>query len=463
MDQNALTSLGVACEWVWGNQARTAVFAQAYGMGRTMIFRFTGVAVPTSLGSQIVNCFFDKDVTRQETLADTATLRNLLWSAIALMWRDCVGHPLANEPDTIVYFINSTWTVDSEPLYHRKYLRELSNFTGPSPDQTKRIPFTCLARLQQLGGRGCATLVHIRGQPEQKWVFKGVDFRVFLFTHESGTFPEEVDGFENSVSLLSRMPRHPNILAPPRMLTTLHFLDSECVCGALYPFYRNGSLADFITKQQGIRIPLLKKAHWCRQMASALAHTHNKANTFHMDVQPSNFLLDSNSNLVLIDWEQNNATVMTAAPEIDGTWDAEETQQRGANGIIFTTIEYTKYTGPRRCNMREPPLGNKGWNVWNSFLVWQKESPLASELAEVFSLGRTMWMLLTQCDAKPFSNVESTLDIMEDWSTSNDIPESWKNLVDRCLECDPTSRPVFNVVEAFWEGQIHQLTETGYA
>ena len=45
------------------------------------------------------------------------------------------------------------------------------------------------------------------------------------------------------------------------------------------------------------------------QMAAAVEHTHLVAHTYHMDIKPGNFLLDEDSNLVLIDWEQSRAHV----------------------------------------------------------------------------------------------------------------------------------------------------------
>jgi hypothetical protein len=59
-------------------------------------------------------------------------------------------------------------------------------------------------------------------------------------------------------------------------------------------------------------------------MAAAVAHTHFIAHTSHMDLKPGNFLLDADFDLVLIDWEQSDTPVTTAAPEIGGTWDVEE-------------------------------------------------------------------------------------------------------------------------------------------
>jgi serine/threonine protein kinase len=59
-------------------------------------------------------------------------------------------------------------------------------------------------------------------------------------------------------------------------------------------------------------------------MASAIAHTHFTAHKFHMDIKPANFVLDSNQNLILIDWEQSGAPLYTLAPEANGSWDVKE-------------------------------------------------------------------------------------------------------------------------------------------
>jgi serine/threonine protein kinase len=74
-------------------------------------------------------------------------------------------------------------------------------------------------------------------------------------------------------------------------------------------------------------------------MAAAIAHTHFVAHTYHMDIKPGNFLLDADYSLVLIDWEQSDAPITTAAPEIDSTWDVEEIPTEG----LTTTLRYTKY------------------------------------------------------------------------------------------------------------------------
>ncbi|KAF9769892.1 hypothetical protein IL306_012618, partial [Fusarium sp. DS 682] len=80
---------------------------------------------------------------------------------------------------------------------------------------------------------------------------------------------------------------------------------------------------------------------------------------------------------------------------------------------------------------------------------WCSEQPWALELAEVFSLGRSMWMLLRQADMD-FDDIEHPDDLNTDWDGSDDIPTSWKEMVDRCMSRDANERPdLFELVE-FW-------------
>ncbi len=188
-------------------------------------------------------------------------------------------------------------------------------------------------------------------------------------------------------------------------------------------------------------------------MTEALFYTHHVANTYHMDMKPGNFILNDNHDLIHIDWEQTDAPVTTVAPELDGTWDAEEIRQGPSDDPASITVKYTKYKGPERRNMPENTPGDNGWNVWNSLLEWQRSCPRVSELAEVFSLGRTMWMLLRQYKSDDFDDLESTEDIKEDWDACDDIPTTWKEMVHRCLERDLRGRPLLRECQAFWANE----------
>ncbi|KAI9692025.1 MAG: hypothetical protein M1820_009600 [Bogoriella megaspora] len=446
-EQESLLTLGVTGEWIWGNDLETIVFAQASGHQKTSIFRFALAIAqrPESLPARIVNCYHELPVdSASATFPDRASMRMAIWSAIATVWPKYLPSQIS-------------WSIRHDNLFN-EYVDLLLPLNQLSLQQSiDTIEFKKLVRLNPLGGRGCTTLVHKSSDPLSRFVFKGTDFRSYLDHYEDGYIREEVKIFYRSVQLVSNMPRHPNIMAPPETLVTISKSAdaTQYVCGSLYPFYTNGSLDGRIERgnEFGERIPLSCKAHWCYQMAVAIAHTHFVARTYHMDIKPGNFLIDVDGNLVLIDWEQSDTPVTTAAPEIDGTWDVEEVPAQGSNN----TLRYTKYNGPERRNMPENTPGNNGWNVWNVFPEWSKQCPKALELAEVFSLGRCMWMVLRQPDMAAFDGITSTEEVVEDWDSSEDIPARWKQVVQDCLKHDPNERIGLHDLVNSWDNARHEI------
>lgn len=470
-EQDTLRALGVWGEWIWGNDMETIVFAQAFGCGKTLIFRFAldSNQRSQSLTTRIVNCYHDLTVhSMSATFPNRVSMRVAIWSAIATVWAECSEQPTTDEPDVIIDLKDIgltdgpsfvTWSIHHDDLFNHFVDLSLppSQLSVKQPMDT--VDFKCLIRLNQLGGRGCTTLVHTASDPMSLLVFKGIDFRTFLNDYESGHIQEEVKIYYRSTKLVGNMPRHLNVMTPAQTFVTICKPgdDRPVVCGSLHPFLPNGTLASHIEKnnKSGERIPLSRKALWCYQMAAAIAHTHFVAHTYHMDIKPGNFMLDADFHLVLIDWEQSDAPVTTAAPEVDGTWDVEEAPAEDTT----TTLRYTKYTGPERRNMPETTPGGNGWNVWNAFPVWSEQCPKALELAEVFSLGRCMWMLLRQPDMDAFEDITSTEDVVEDWGSSEDIPVHWRHVVEGCLKHSPTERMGLSELLTFWDGARRELNE----
>ncbi|KAK1250107.1 hypothetical protein MKX08_010110, partial [Trichoderma sp. CBMAI-0020] len=174
--------------------------------------------------------------------------------------------------------------------------------------------------------------------------------------------------------------------------------------------------------------------------------------TYHMDIKPGNFILDNQENLVLIDWEQNGAPATTLAPEADGTWDVEEQDSKDSGSM---KLVYTKYTGPERRNMPEGS-GQESFNVWNVFPEWQVSCPKALELAEVFALGRIMWMLLSQT-ASNFDEVEHPDDVQVTWTGNTNLPSCWVEIVENCMNVDPNNRPSLENLTGFWGREAYSF------
>ncbi|KAF3922411.1 hypothetical protein AA313_de0204638 [Arthrobotrys entomopaga] len=193
-------------------------------------------------------------------------------------------------------------------------------------------------------------------------------------------------------------------------------------------------------------------------MAAAMLHTHRVAKTYHKDLKPGNFVADNHDNLILCDWEQQDANPITIAPEADGTWDVSIGDLPVAPSGR-PQLSYSKYNGPPRRNMDENVLGDAPWHSWNVFSLWTLEQPWALELAEVFSLGRTMWELLRQPDSD-FEDIKHPDDLVTDWDESENIPSAWKQMIDRCMSRDPNRRPDFSELSEFWVGEWNALRTT---
>ena len=394
---------------IWGDHSESQVFAQAQNEGMSVIFRFSlNLKRPESVPSRIVTCFHDlpADDTCQ-TSPDRASMREALYPLIRGVWDQCLGHPSVAAPDVTVEIYedaeqHNQWRISHEGVYNQ-YVElllpvcNLSQYGNFKFNVQNTVDYSHLAQIRHLGGRGRTVVVRSSPGSEALYVFKGVDFGTFL--ESRADFQHQKDICYHEIQTISSLPEHPNTIPPPNTFVTVRKIGNDqqaFVCGALYPFMERGTLDDQIqnSKATGARLPLINKAAWCFQMASAIAHTHFTAHTFHMDIKPANFLLNSRKDLILIDWEQSGAALYTLAPEADGSWDVKEARSgpahQGGPDSAEPKLVYEKYCGPDRENLA---WGRPKWNV---FPHWRDFYPKALEAAEVFSLGRTMWMLLEQ-------------------------------------------------------------------
>ncbi|KAL8724400.1 MAG: hypothetical protein Q9166_007971 [cf. Caloplaca sp. 2 TL-2023] len=386
-------------------------------------------------------------------------MREALYSSIREVWVQCSRHPSVTAPDITVQIYQDAqrhiqWRISHESLYNQ-YVASLSSVGNLlrcgevklQPYST--VDYSTLIPIRQLGGRGRTAVVR---SSDTLYVFKGVEFGSFLEVSPT-EFELLRDVCYHEIRTISSLPPHPNIIPPPNTFVTVRKIDDDrqaFVCGTLYPFMSHGTLDDQIenAKATGGRLPSIHKATWCFQMASAIAHAHFTAHTFHMDIKPANLVLDADRNLMVVDWEQSGAALYTLAPEADGSWDVKEvtyaSSSPGTAELAAPRLVYERYHGPYRENLA---WGRPKWNVFPS---WRDTCPRALEAAEVYSLGRTMWMLL---DEVTQSEVEDCDEIVVSWSDSaDDIPEDWKNVVDRCLHPDPNERVRLGELVDFWKG-----------
>jgi serine/threonine protein kinase len=429
-------------------------------MDLCLIFRFTlNNKFPQSPPSRIVTCYHGLPVNDvNETFSDRASMRKALYSSIRRVWPQCILHPSITAVDATVEIYEDTerqdqWRVSHESVY-KLYIESLLPMSRlfaceeVKPKVYDSVDYSSLIQIRHLGGRGSTTVVRRSLSSDSLYIFKGVDFRVFL--ESRADFRHRRDICYHEIRTICALPGHPNIIPPPSVFVTAKRVEDQrqvFVCGTLYPFMEHGTLDDQVEKSKttGTRLGLIDKAVWCFQMASAISHAHFTAHTFHMDIKPANFILDPNKDLVLIDWEQSGAPLYTLAPEADGSWDVEELAESSLyEGPDFAApkLLYKKYHGPPRENLA---WGRPKWNV---FPIWRDHCPRALEAAEVFSLGRTMWMLLQQVAQ---SEVEDLDEVVLYWNEeASDIPDDWKVVISSCLDPDPNRRIRLSELVRFW-------------
>lgn len=184
----------------------------------------------------------------------------------------------------------------------------------------------------QLGGRGWTTVTRFKEQKDGgSYVYKGLSLRLFL---EGDTvYKSERDTFYRELGVVCSLPSHPNILrAPPSLVTTgppqsANYGIAEkyrLICGTLYPFFERQSLQEVMSRSNENHSSLLltAKAKWACQISTAMAIAHSSGQ-YHMDLKPSNMLLNNEDDVIIIDWEQCGASPFFFAPEADGSWDVE--------------------------------------------------------------------------------------------------------------------------------------------
>lgn len=309
--------------------------------------------------------------------------------------------PQLQRRDTVVALATDdadrvSWSAMPDPAYP-SYYRAMKAWQArlPSLDISKTVIFSTLRQCVVLGGHSSTIKARLEASGDV-FVFKGIDLACYLQNHDEDDEADETsfmfDSWAMELAALSRLPSHPDVQLPPSIFVTIpadpaahNPNDQNVICGHLTPSIAGGDLSSPI--EAGTPTALSRKAKWCYQMSSAIkpAHAHGE---YHKDIKPANMLITDNDNLLLIDLEQTLAPALTIAPEADGTWDVEINH---SNSIppARSTLRYIKYTGPPRRN-NPTGFGINPWAVWNVFPIWQKECPLALELAEVFSLGRTM-------------------------------------------------------------------------
>lgn len=327
---------------IWCGERGYEVFADACNNGLRILFRFSiDPSLRRSVQSRIGTCYHElpvKDVA--ETFPDIGPAREAISSSIAKVWDACSEHPSIKLPDVVVEIYEDAdhqcqWSISHMSVFEDyieqlRPLHQVLNEEIPldAYETFDTVDIPSLEYHNTLGGRGDTILVNLIPDPDSLLVFKGLDFVKYL--QDPSGFHHWRDQCYHEIRMIRSLPPHPNIIPPATTYVTATEMSEEAqqafICGTLRPYIKPLTLDHQIRNHNeiGKRIPLAAKARWCFQLASAIAHTHHVAHTYHMDIKPTNVLLDDNRDMLLIDWEQSGAPKCTIAPEADGSWDVEE-------------------------------------------------------------------------------------------------------------------------------------------
>ena len=438
---------------IWSNQPGVRVFVEAFSRGLRIIFQFTyNRDQPQGIPSRLVNFYHKKPVaTATETYVGYDEMGKVVWEVLSRVWNSCSKHMCIRMPDVMVEIFEDPdrelqWYLFHNTLYEL-YLEELlplhlvltwavaheAIWTYSTADLIYHGYFNSQCDKQ---------LVSLQLNPDSLFIFKGLDCSKRMLAGPD--FRHKIKACYDEIRTIRSLHPHSNIIIPHTIFVMGAEISIEprqpLVCGTLTPYMKNGNLNDEIRRavDADTRLDVKENAKWCFQMISAINHTHHVSHSYHMNIKSSNFLINDQRNLILIDWEQNKASQLTLAPEADGSYDVEVQQQDTHVKPI-----YRKYPGPSRVNN---PFS---WPRWNVFPIWRHVCPRALEAAEVYSLGRTMWMLLAQVHEELSLDYEKMNASERKFANEENYLE-WSRVVRECMDTDANKRPDMQSLQDFW-------------
>jgi hypothetical protein len=225
----------------------------------------------------MVTCYHDLPTNdANKTFSNRASMREALYSSIRRVWPQCTLHPSIATVDVTVEIYEDTeghdqWRVSHESIYNL-YIESLLPMdillacTEAKPKVDDLVDYSSLIQIRHLGGRGSTTLVRRYTNSDALYVFKGVNFGVFL--ESPADFRHWKDGCYHEILTTCSLPQHPNIITPPSVFVTASRVEDRSqafVCGTLYPLMKHGTLDDQVEKSKstGTRLALMNKTVWC--------------------------------------------------------------------------------------------------------------------------------------------------------------------------------------------------------
>lgn len=232
-----LSSMEVEGDLIWGNDSESEVFAEAHSMELCLICRFAlNNNFRRGLPSRIVMCYHDLPTNdANETFSDRASMREALYSSIRRVWPQCTLHPSIAAVDVTVEIYEDIegqdqWCVSHESIY-KLYIESLLPMDclfaceEAKPTVYDLVDYSSLIQIRYLGGRGSMTLVRRSSSSDALYVFKGVNFGVFMMSPAHFRHWKD-DCYHESRTICSLL-RHPNIIPPPSVFVTTRGVEDQ--------------------------------------------------------------------------------------------------------------------------------------------------------------------------------------------------------------------------------------------
>jgi hypothetical protein len=235
------------------------------------------------------------------------------------------------------------------------------------------------------------SLVQISANDPCPYVFKSLTDDMKPFYHELKT-------------LLTLAP-HPNIIARPSYIIAkkCQFGGKTGICGFVLQYHPYGTLRTVMSQQ-----PLYSTLHfkdrlrWATQITSALLHLNDSTHgpTFYTTLKPENVVMSPSSsnpailNALLIDFEQRLGPPCWNPPEIN--YIAYIATLASTSSVLSMKQKYTallesaNLSSPHTKTSTTTRYDNSHYGPCNP---WPTLSPAQREAAQVFALGKLLWVI----------------------------------------------------------------------
>jgi hypothetical protein len=210
----------------------------------------------------------------------------------------------------------------------------------------------------------------------------------------------DIEYFYHELKILLTLEPHRNIISRPSYVVTkrCRFGGKIGVCGFILQYHRSGTLQNALLHlPKDLDVRLKTQLRWAKQLTSAIQHIHESPIKFYSNLKLINVVMratntGTDSDAILIDFEQRNGHFSWSAPEIHYIHYLEHLATFSASSETRS-----RYTGMLQIYIPSwKPLNSKTRynNPEHGFsFPWLVLTEEEQESAQVFMLGKLLWCI----------------------------------------------------------------------